>query len=112
MFQQIVAVLIIIFFFFRLFLQKKKKQISANEFSFWFIFWFVSLIAILFIKHIDKFVANLGFSGSGIEILFYMAVIILIYLIFRLRIRQEKIEKNITKIVREISINDKKNNER
>jgi len=104
MFQQIIALIIIAFFLARLFWQKQKKQINANEFIFWLVFWLLAAIAIISLKWIDKLVANLGFSGSGIDILFYIAVIILFYLIFRLRLHLVKIEKNITKIVRNITI--------
>ncbi|RLC36430.1 DUF2304 domain-containing protein [Candidatus Falkowbacteria bacterium] len=107
MFQQLLALIIIVFFFFRLFWQKRKKQINFNEFIFWLIFWLLSALAIIFLKKIDLFVANLGFSGSGIEVLFYLGIVVLFYLIFRMRIKIEKIEKNITKIVREISLKNK-----
>ena len=108
MFQQIIALIIIAFFVIRLFLRKQKKQISANEFLFWFIFWSLSGLAVIFLRRIDKLVAELGFSGSGIEVLLYLAVAVLFYFIFRLRLRLEKVEKNITRLVREISLNKKK----
>ena len=92
----------------RLFWQKQKKQINANEFIFWLIFWLLAAGAIIVLKWIDKLVANLGFSGSGIDILIYIAIVILFYFIFRLRLRLEKIEKDITKIIRKISLDDKK----
>ena len=104
MFQQIIALIIIAFFLSRLFWQKQKKQVNANEFIFWLIFWILAATAIISLKWIDKLVANLGFSGSGIDILFYIAVIILFYLIFKLRLRLVKIEKDITKLVRNIAI--------
>lgn len=104
MLQQTLALIIIAFFLSRLFWQKQKKQIGANEFIFWLIFWFLAAGAIIALKYIDKFVADLGFSGSGIDILLYIAVIILFYFVFRLRLKLEKIEKDITKIVREIAI--------
>lgn len=104
MFQQIIALIIIAFFLARLFWQKQKKQVNANEFIFWLIFWILAAAAIIALKWIDKLVANLGFSGSGIDILFYIAVIILFYLIFKLRLRLVKIEKDITKLVRNIAI--------
>ena len=104
MFQQIIALIVIAFFLSRLFWQKQKKQVNANEFIFWLIFWILAATAIISLKWIDKLVANLGFSGSGIDILFYIAVIILFYLIFKLRLRLVKIEKDITKLVRNIAI--------
>jgi|WetSurMetagenome_2_1015567.scaffolds.fasta_scaffold603366_2 small membrane protein len=108
MLQQLLALLIIIFFLSRLFWQKKKNEISVVEFIFWLCFWFLAMLAIIFIHSIDEFVASLGFSSSGINILFYIGTIILFYLILKLRLRLEKIERHVTKIVREIALVSKK----
>ena len=112
MFQQLIALIIIVFFLARLFIQKKRKQVSANEFYFWLFFWVLATVAIIFIKRIDSLVAHWGFSGTGIEVLFYAGVIILFYFIFRLRLRIEKIERDITEIVRNIALNNKVNNKK
>jgi hypothetical protein len=106
--QQILALFIIAFFLARLFWQKQKKQIPANEFIFWLIFWLLAAGAVITLKWIDKLVAQLGFSGSGIEVLLYLGVAILFYFIFRLRLRLEKIERDITKIIRAIALINKK----
>ena len=108
MFQQTLALIIITFFLFRLLWQKNNKQINSNEFIFWLIFWIFAGIAIIFLKKIDALVASLGFSGKGIDVLFYISVIILFYFILRLRLRVERMEKNITKIVREIALENSK----
>jgi len=108
MLQQIIALIIIAYFFSRLIWQKQKKEISSNEFIFWFIFWILAACIIVFLKWIDRLVAGIGFSGSGIEVLLYISIVVLFYFIFRLRLKIERIEKNITKIVREISLKDKK----
>lgn len=110
MFQQIIALVIILFFLARLYWQKQKNQISANEFIFWLIFWLAAAIAISLLKWIDRFVAGLGFSGSGIEVMLYVGVALLFYFIFRLRLRLEKIEKDITEIVKNTAISNKLNN--
>ncbi|MDD4333342.1 MAG: DUF2304 domain-containing protein [Patescibacteria group bacterium] len=108
MLQQLLAGLIIIFFLVRLLWQKQKKQINANEFVFWLIFWLIALVAIASLKWLDRIVSELGFSGSGIQLLLYIAIAILFYFIFRLRLRLEKMERDITKIIREIAIKEKK----
>jgi len=110
MFQQILALIIIAFFLARLFWQKQKRQLGAGEFIFWLIFWLLAASAIISLKWIDRLVADLGFSGSGIEVLLYLGVAILFYFIFRLRLRLEKIERDITKIVREVAIKYQKPN--
>ncbi|MFA4942944.1 MAG: DUF2304 domain-containing protein [Patescibacteria group bacterium] len=104
MFQQVFALLIIVFFLTRLINQKKKNQITKNESIFWFIFWILAALAVIFLKTIDKVVAALGFSGSGINFLLYIAVMILFYFIFKMRLKMVKIEKDITNITREVAL--------
>lgn len=107
MLQQIIALIIIAFFLARLCWQKQKNHIGMNEFLFWLAFWILSAVLIISLKFIDKLVAGLGFTGSGIEILLYSSVAVLFYFIFRLRLKFEKIEKDITKIVQDIALKSK-----
>lgn len=107
MIQQILAIAVILFFIARLFWQRKKEEISRAGFLFWLGFWSLAALAIIFIKQIDRLVAGLGFSALGIDVLFYVAVVLLFYAVFRLRLRQEKIERNITKITREIAMKER-----
>jgi small membrane protein len=104
MMQQLIAVFIILFFLSRLFKQKRKKELGSNEFYFWLIFWFLTLAAVIFIKRIDSIVASLGFSGSGIEVLLYLSVVILFYFLFKMRIKEGRMERDITRLTREIAI--------
>lgn len=106
--QQIIAFVIIVFFIARLFWQKKKEQIELAEFIFWLCFWLLAGVAIIFIKDIDLLLTDLGFSSSGINVLFYLAVILLFYLVFKLRIKLEKTNRDITKVIREIALINKK----
>lgn len=112
MLQQIIAIIIIAFFLSRLIWQKKKKEIQAGEFIFWLFFWIFTGLAIALLKWIDRFVAFLGFTGSGIEVLIYIAVAILFYFIFRMRLRLEKMEKEITRLVSYLAISEAKRKEK
>jgi len=109
MLQQLLALIVIAFFLARLFWQKQKQQLAAGELVFWFIFWIGAGLAVVFLKSIDRLVAQLGFSGSGIQILIYVAIAILFYLLFRLRLRLAKLEQDLTKIVRSIALNNNAN---
>jgi len=105
--QQIIALIFIAYFLARLYWQKQKNYISFNEFLFWLIFWLLAAALIISLKFIDRLVAGLGFSGSGIEVLLYLSVAVLFYLVFRLRLKLEKIEKDITKIVKDAALKNK-----
>lgn len=107
MIQQLLAILIILFLLFKLIWQKRNKQIFVNEFIFWLLFWIIALLAVVFIKKIDNIVANLGFSGSGIDVLLYISIVVLFYWVFSMRLKLEKMDRNITKIIREISLKNK-----
>lgn len=104
MLQQALALIFIAIFIWRLFEQKKKKQIGSNEFVFWLSFWSLGALAIIFIRQLDQLLESLGFSGSGINFLLYLAVLSLFYLIFKLRLKISKLEKSLTDLVREIAL--------
>ncbi len=108
MIQQLLAVIVIAFFIIRLFQQRRNNSISKGEYLLWLVFWILTGLSVIFIKYIDRLVGFFGFSGSGIEVLLYLAVALMFYLFFRLRIKIERIEKELTKVVRAIAI-DKKN---
>lgn len=106
MWQQIIALILILFFLLRLIQQKKNKELKQNEFILWLSFWLIGALAIIFIKHLDYLLASLGFSGAGINFLIYLSIFTLFYLVFKLRLKIAKLESQITKIVREISLKE------
>ena len=103
MIQQIIALALIAIFIWRLIAQKKSKKIGQNEFIFWLSFWLLGTVAIIFIRQIDNLVGLLGFS-SGINFLLYLTVIILFYLVFKLRLALAKMDSNLTVIVRKLAL--------
>jgi hypothetical protein len=107
MIQQMLGIMIILFFIIKLIIQKKKKEINNSEFFIWFLFWIIAFFLVIFIKKIDAFVNNLGFSATGIDVIMYLSIVVIFYLIFRLFIKIEKQEKNITKLSRSIAMKDK-----
>lgn len=106
MVQQLIAVAVILYIILKIIQQWKRRQIGRNELLLWLMFWTAVLAAIIFIKKIDALVADLGFSAAGIDVLLYLSVAYLFYYIFKLRVKLEKTEKNITKIIRHIGLNE------
>lgn len=99
MLQKLLALVVIAFFLSKLLWQQRQRRLSWLEFSFWLVFWLLSAGAILMLSEIDHLVASLGFSGNGIEVLLYVGLAVCLYFIFRLRLRMEKMDRQLTQLV-------------
>jgi len=107
MWQQLLAIVIILFFLVKLWLEKRRRLINRQEFLFWLVFWLTALVLIILLKPLDYVAGQLGFSASGIQALLYLAVAILTYFIFRIRLRLTKIEQDISRLVEYLAIKKK-----
>lgn len=104
--QLLVAAVIILFFLAKLFWQRRKGAVSTAEFIFWLVFWLASFALVLFLKQLDQLVASLGFSVSAIQVAVYLAIAVLFYFIFRVRLKLERLEENLTKINEAVTKNN------
>lgn len=100
MLQETIALIVIIAFLMRLFVQYRHKKIPLAQFIFWLCFWLSGGVLVLYLRSLDRLAARLGFSSSGIEILLYIAVVALFYYIFKLRLRLESLENDLTSVIR------------
>lgn len=108
---QILIVLFIVYVFGRMLKKFRKGELSRREFIWWSILWSVIITATLLPKTTD-IVANFLGVGRGYDLSVYISIIILFYLMFRMMIKIDQIDRNITKIVRKISISDKLNEDK
>lgn len=91
--------------------RKKSKELSLKETIAWLIVWLGTGFIFWFPKYTTR-IANILGIGRGADLIIYSSIIILAYLIFRIFIHLDRIEKNITKLTREEALkNTEKNNE-
>ena len=105
--QQIIGLFIVAVFIVRLIQQYRNRRVSGSEFLLWMILWLAAGAAILSLKWLDFIAKEAGFSASGINILLYISVVVLLYFVFRLRLRLAKLENDITKIVQVVATKEK-----
>ena len=103
---QILLSLIICILIGRLFIRFKKNNVKILEFILWLFFWLIALVIVLLPQTVN-FLAKILRVGRGADLVIYIALIILFYIAFRISIHLEKIERDISKIVRKISFKDK-----
>lgn len=84
-------------------LRWRERAISIFEFLFWTTVWTV-LLVLVFVPDITTVVSRWWGIGRGIDSILYMSIIALFYLIFRLYVKQDSHQQEITRIVRHQAI--------
>jgi hypothetical protein len=108
--MELIQIIILIFSIFalsRVFLNIKNKNLDNLEIIFWTLFWTLSIIISIFPNLISIFSNTFGIE-RGIDLIIYLTIISLSYLIFRLYAKIHSMEKDITKIIRKIAIKNEK----
>lgn len=103
---QIFAIVFSLFAWSRAVLRYKDRKISTNEFIFWSIIW-MGVIIVAFIPGIAGFLSESIGTKRPIDVIVYSSIILLFYLIFRIYVKLDQINTDITKIVRELSLRKK-----
>lgn len=105
----IIKVLILFFVLFvlwRTFLRYKANDISVREFFVWTVFWFIVVLASFLPKKTDILAQKLGVE-RGADLLVYLSIMVLFFVVFKLIVKQEKIDRQITELVRKEAIDEK-----
>ncbi|MDD4994875.1 MAG: DUF2304 domain-containing protein [Patescibacteria group bacterium] len=90
----------------RAFRKYRSKDITAGWLAVWLLFWIAVSAAAVIPKKTDVAAAWFGVE-RGADLATYLSIVLLFYLAFRIFIKIQSIEKNITKITREIAVGEK-----
>jgi len=102
---QIILIAIIAVMVVRLIFKMKSREIGMGYFVLWLVIWLIAIILIGF-PNISSYLANTVGVGRGVDLIVYVAIIAGFYLQFKLLMRIEKMEKNITSITRHLAIKE------
>jgi len=87
-------------------LQKYRAQsITVREFFLWTAFWLIGAVLVIFPDAMQT-IANFVGIGRGVDLLIYLSLIILFFGMFYILVRLERIERDITKIVRKRALDE------
>ena len=86
--------------------KKKEGRFGVKGMIFWVLFWLSAIVAILW-PDSTTILANRFGIGRGTDFILYVSVAVIFYLIFKLHIKIEAISRDITKIVRKDSLDEK-----
>jgi len=102
---QFIALALIVLILGRISLQYRRTAISGKEFLFWSLFWVLAAAAILVPNALQHLAVILGI-GRGTDLAFYGSFVLIAYVLFRIVVRLDKIERDITKVVRHLALHE------
>ena len=108
---QIVIVAFAIFSLTRVVGRYRHRSITGGEFVLWTLFWLGVGVIVLWPGITTRFAQILG-VGRGADAVFYLSLVVLFYLVFRLHLKNRALEQQITTLVRKLALRDAKPNEK
>jgi len=109
MFIQYLLSFLILLIIYRVAIKWRQGILTSRDLFFWIGFWFVVGIIIL-LPDTTSFMADLVGVGRGADLVVYLSIVLIFYIIFQMTIKIEKIERNITKVVRTVAMKDETEN--
>ena len=88
-----------------------RRNITLREFFLISLFWLFSLAVVLWPNATNSAAHLLGI-GRGTDLIVYFATLSIAYAVFRIFIRLEKVERDITELVRRIALKDAEEKEK
>lgn len=104
---QALLLFFIAFVLWRTYTRFGENEITGREFSVWVIFWFAVGVAVLVPKKTDLIAQWLGVE-RGADLLVYLSIVAIFFILFKIMVRQEKIERTNTKLTRFIALSENK----
>src|SRR3989344_4723253 len=100
---QIVLLLFIVFALSRVILRLREKIISTQAAFFWSILWLGAFAGILAPQTTTRIAGYFG-VGRGVDVIVYMSLALLFYLIFRTYVMIEDLRHEITYLIRQLAL--------
>lgn len=106
--MSIIQFLIVAFALFaiaRTFRQFKKGKLTLAFLFLWIVFWLIVGVVVVLPQTTDTLARLVG-VGRGVDAIMYVSIIALFYAVFRLLVRIEDVEREITKLVRKLAMEE------
>ncbi len=79
---------------------------SLSMFLFWIVTWTGIVAVALFPSLVDLLLRSWGRGGAGLGTFFGMGLVFLYFVVYRIYVKIERIEQNLTKTIQELALRD------
>lgn len=104
---QFLLIVFLVFAISRVYLRAKEGSLSIWEGLFWLGLFSLATFGVLEPDFTTFMAAQMGI-GRGADVVVYMSIVLLFYLIFRIHVMLENLRHEISKLVREIALLEEK----
>jgi len=101
-FITILMIAFALFAFSRAVLRIRHGDITKTEFAFWSLLWSLVIVVALIPSFASR-IAEIFGIGRGVDAMIYVSILVLFYLVFRVYVKLEHIEHEITLLTRNVS---------
>ena len=84
----------------------RAKVESLQIFLFWVAAWIAIVVVALFPSIVDIAIAHFGSGRAGLGTFFGMALVFVFFVVYRMYLKLERIEQNLTKTIQEFALRD------
>jgi|SRR3989338_5251906 len=88
--------------------RRREGTLSQRGLIFWVIFWLLADVAVIW-PNSTTLLANALGIGRGSDLVIYISLALLFFLIFKLYIKIESLNRDVTKVVRDRALRDHEN---
>ena len=106
----ILVLLFVLFAASRAVLRYKSRNLSLTELIFWLAIWTAIGTVVLFPSTTARAASLVGI-GRGVDVAFSIAIILLFYLLFRIYIKIDRVDSDITTLVKRLSLKEARKND-
>lgn len=100
---QLILIIFLVFALTRVILRYRGGQLTALEFGFWSLLFFLAAVGVLAPELTTKIAALFGI-GRGADLVVYASIVVLFYLVFRIYVLIEDVRQEITELIRQIAL--------
>lgn len=83
--------------------RKREGLLGPKGMIFWTVFWLVAAAFVLW-PDSTTILANKFGIGRGADLVFYVSLVVIFYLLFKLNVKLEAVGRDVTKVVRKESL--------
>lgn len=107
-YMNLIQILLVLFFLYALskvLRRYRSHELTAPLAGGWTLFWCLAIVAAL-VPNSTAWVAKVVGVGRGADLVVYVALAVLFYSLFRLTARVEKLNRDLTRLTRELALRE------